>query len=322
AYRGSYAYFAESGNCLFSSSTKWVIDSSASDHMTEVSKSLVGLSSSSPFEAHCRLGHLSLQSLKKLCPECSHLSSLNCDSSEFAKHKRVHLSPRANKQAASLFEPAQNEIAKCKNHHMLEVARALLFQMTVPKPFWVDSPSTACFLINRMPFAVLGGNYPYLSHIQNGYRCYSPQLHRYLVSRDVTFHKDLPYFPVTTYRHQEENDDLLVYVSPTHVETTKQSAKLDGLPLKVYARRPRIRSDLIRKPSTQLKDAPSDAPNDVSNDAPNDVSNDAPNDVSNNVPISAPSEACGKSDVPIHAASGSDSPPPSLTPELDLSIAL
>ncbi|GKA70466.1 hypothetical protein Tco_0776605 [Tanacetum coccineum] len=81
-HRGSYAYFAESGNCLFSSSTKWVIDSGASDHMTdlktkkiigrgrkcdglyvsepEVSKSLVGLSSSSPFEVHCRLGHPSL----------------------------------------------------------------------------------------------------------------------------------------------------------------------------------------------------------------------------------------------------------------------
>nr|GEV76856.1 retrovirus-related Pol polyprotein from transposon TNT 1-94 [Tanacetum cinerariifolium] len=60
----------------------------------------------------------------------------------------------------------------------------------------------------------------------------------------------------------EENDDLLVYVSPTLVENTKQSPKLD--------------------------DAPIDAPN----DAPNDVSNDAPNDVSNDVPISAPGEAC------------------------------
>ncbi|GJU96098.1 retrovirus-related pol polyprotein from transposon TNT 1-94 [Tanacetum coccineum] len=203
-HKGSHAYFAEYGNCLFLSSTKWVIDSGASDHMTgnshifnnfdthassshvtiangyiaqvlgsdtvklspfislssvlsllkfsfnllsvsritsnlqcsvkfyheycvfkdlktkkiigrgrkcnglyvfkpEVSKSLVGLNSSSPFEAHCRLGHPSLQSLKKLCPEYSHLSSLNCDSCEFAKHKHVHLSLRANKRAAYLL---------------------------------------------------------------------------------------------------------------------------------------------------------------------------------------------------------------------------
>ncbi|GJZ74365.1 hypothetical protein Tco_0638511 [Tanacetum coccineum] len=109
-HRGSYAYFVESGNCLFSSSTKWVIDSGASDHMTEVLKSLVGLSSSSPFEAHCHLGHPSLQSLKKLCLEYSHLSSLNCDSCESAKHRRAHLSPRANKRTASPFELVHSDV--------------------------------------------------------------------------------------------------------------------------------------------------------------------------------------------------------------------
>ncbi|GKC05155.1 retrovirus-related pol polyprotein from transposon TNT 1-94 [Tanacetum coccineum] len=77
---------------------------------TDVSKSLVGLSSSSLFEAHCRLGHPSLQNLKKLCPEYSHLSSLNCDSCEFAKHKRVHLSHLANKRAASLFELVHSDV--------------------------------------------------------------------------------------------------------------------------------------------------------------------------------------------------------------------
>nr|GEY55784.1 cysteine-rich RLK (receptor-like protein kinase) 8 [Tanacetum cinerariifolium] len=77
------------------------------------------------------------------------------------------------------------------------------------------------------------------------------ELHRYLVSRDVTFYKDLPYLPITTYRHQEENDDLLVYVSPTLVENTKQSAKLDGLPLKVY--------DSAPGEACGKSDAPSDA---------------------------------------------------------------
>lgn len=76
----------------------------------EVSKSLVGHSSSSPFEAHCRLGHPSLQSLKKLCPEFSHLSSLKCDSCEFAKHQCVHLSPRVNKRATSPFELVHSDV--------------------------------------------------------------------------------------------------------------------------------------------------------------------------------------------------------------------
>ncbi|GJZ41104.1 retrovirus-related pol polyprotein from transposon TNT 1-94 [Tanacetum coccineum] len=237
-------------------------------------------------------------------------------------------------ESSCVYKPAQNGVAELKNHHLLEVARALLFQMAVPKPFWADAVSTAYFLINRIPSAILGGNYPYsvlfptkplflidpkifggtcfvqdtqpnitkldpkslkcvflgYSRIQKGYRCYSPQLYHYLVSRDVTFHEYLPYFPVTTYRHQENNDDL----------------------------RPRITSDLVREPSSQLKDAPIDAPN----DAPNGAPNDAPNDVSNDVPISAPSEAYGESDAPSDAPNGSDSPPPSPVPELDLLISL
>ncbi|GJV07011.1 retrovirus-related pol polyprotein from transposon TNT 1-94 [Tanacetum coccineum] len=128
------------------------------------------------------------------------------------------------------------------------------------------------------------------------------------------FDEDLPYFPVTTYHHQEENDDLLVYVSPTPVETTKQSAELDGPPLKIYARQTQVTSDLVREPSSQLKDAPIDALNDAPNDAPNDVSND--------VPINALNKAYGESDAPSDAPSSSNSPSPSSAPKLDLSIAL
>nr|GEV36965.1 retrotransposon-related protein [Tanacetum cinerariifolium] len=267
----------------------------------EVLEFFVGLSSSSPFEAHCRLGYPSLQSLKKLCPEYSHLSSLNCDSCEFAKHKRVHLSPRANKRAASPFELVHYDVwGPCP------ITSKSSFKYFVT---FVDDYSRVTWLYlmkNRSEHGILHESSCVYRPTQNGAverkNRHLLKLHRYLVSRDVTFHEDLPYFSVTTYHHQEEIDDLLVYVSPILVETTKLSAELDGPPLKVYARRPRIRSDLVHKPSTQLKDAPNDAPNNAPNDAPNDASND--------------------SDALSDAPSGSYSPSHSPTPEVDLHIAL
>ena len=51
--------------------------------------------------------------------------------------------------------PAQNGVAKRKNRHLLEFVRALLFQMHVPKHFWANAVSTACFLINRTPSSIL-----------------------------------------------------------------------------------------------------------------------------------------------------------------------
>ena len=42
-----------------------------------------------PFETHCRLSHPSLPLLKKLCPQFSSLSLLDCESCQSAKY---HLS--------------------------------------------------------------------------------------------------------------------------------------------------------------------------------------------------------------------------------------
>ena len=58
-------------------------------------------------------------------------------------------------QTSCVDTPSQNRVAERKNRHLLEIARGLLFQMHVPKHFWVDVVSTACFLINRMPSSVL-----------------------------------------------------------------------------------------------------------------------------------------------------------------------
>ena len=49
------------------------------------------------FELHYSLGHPSLSLLKKLCPQFSSISSLNCESCQYGKLHHVHLSPRVNK---------------------------------------------------------------------------------------------------------------------------------------------------------------------------------------------------------------------------------
>ena len=58
------------------------------------------------------------------------------------------------------YTPQQDGIAERKNRHLLEVARALLFEMNVPKTFWSDGVLTAACLINRMPSKTLGGKSP------------------------------------------------------------------------------------------------------------------------------------------------------------------
>ena len=42
--------------------------------------------------------------MKKLFPQFSSLSSLNCESFQYAKLHRMHLSPRVNKRASAPFE--------------------------------------------------------------------------------------------------------------------------------------------------------------------------------------------------------------------------
>jgi hypothetical protein len=58
----------------------------------------------SPVEAYSRLSHPSLPVLKKLCPQFSDVSSVDCDSCHFAKLHRCPLSPRVNKRAKFAFQ--------------------------------------------------------------------------------------------------------------------------------------------------------------------------------------------------------------------------
>jgi len=56
------------------------------------------------------------------------------------------------------YTPQQNGAAECKNRHLLDVTRTLLLDSSVPSKFWVETLSTAVYLINCLPSQVLNFN--------------------------------------------------------------------------------------------------------------------------------------------------------------------
>ncbi|XP_077228354.1 uncharacterized protein LOC143861305 [Tasmannia lanceolata] len=64
-------------------------------------------------------------------------------------------------QSSCAHTSQQNGVAERKIRYLVDIARSILYQMHVPKPFWADAMLTACFMANRLPSSVLSNRSPF-----------------------------------------------------------------------------------------------------------------------------------------------------------------
>ncbi|KAL2232769.1 UNVERIFIED_CONTAM: Retrovirus-related Pol polyprotein from transposon RE1 [Sesamum indicum] len=113
----------------------------------------------------------------------------------------------------SFYPHSQNGTVERKHRHLLQVARALMFESSLPRSFWAEPPSYAnlktfgclCFASNVTPhknkFDQRAFRCIFIGYIpgQKGYKLYDLDNHVVLVSRDVVFHEHIfPYQSLTT----------------------------------------------------------------------------------------------------------------------------
>lgn len=63
-------------------------------------------------------------------------------------------------QTSCNYRPQQNACVERKHRHVLEIARALMFQSGLQLSLWGESVLTAAYIINRLPSPILHNKCP------------------------------------------------------------------------------------------------------------------------------------------------------------------
>lgn len=69
-------------------------------------------------------------------------------STEFIIYLEMH---KIRQQLTCHNTSQQNGVVECKNRHLVETYRSMLYAKDVPRRFWVECMQMATYVINRLP---------------------------------------------------------------------------------------------------------------------------------------------------------------------------
>ncbi|PRQ38173.1 putative RNA-directed DNA polymerase [Rosa chinensis] len=144
------------GKVTFNST--WIIDTGASDHMTNdpslmknlrrFPQGVVSTADGTPTPVTGE-GSIALSDTLTLESSDNGGEFVNGPMIEFCRSHGIR------HQTSNSYTPQQNGLAERKNKHLMEVVRASLFGMNVPRSYWGEAVKSAAYLINCTPSRVI-----------------------------------------------------------------------------------------------------------------------------------------------------------------------